>query len=116
MFSLNFVDLLRNLYNLGNAAFKRCGQCGLGIGLFLKNECGQKRDDFLGLVLGQDVLKYQLGEDQLVGGVYLEEHVSNTKAELGTDELTSHATLPFSSTREPSSTKPSSRSTCILCS
>lgn len=56
MQSLNLVDLLGDLNNLGNAALQACRERGLNVGLFLENECGEQCDNFFGFILGEDVL------------------------------------------------------------
>lgn len=86
----------------------------LDVGLFLKDEAREERDDLLGLVSRKDVLENQLGEDELVSGVDLRARVSwCTRAARG---RTSQATRPFRRTVEFSSMNCSSLRTSIRCS
>lgn len=116
MFSLNLVDLFWNLDNFGHAAFQARCQSGLHVGLFLKDKRREQCDDLLGLILGEYVFQNKFRKDQLVCRVDLDAVRTWLESNETDEGHTSQATLPFSSTREPSSTKPRSLRTWIRCS
>lgn len=66
------VNFLGNLDNLGYATLEACGECGLRVGLFLKDERREEGNDFLGLVLSEDVLQDKFRQDEFVSRMDLE--------------------------------------------
>ena len=72
-----------------------------------RNLWDEEGDDFFGCIVGEHVLEDELGEYKLVGGVNLDAQLVGSYG--GKRWVhTSQATLPLSSTREPSSMKPRS--------
>ena len=71
MVDLRGVDALGDRDDGGFAALEFRRQRGFAVGLLLEDEGGEQGDDFLWLVVGEDVVEDEFGQDQLVGGVNL---------------------------------------------
>lgn len=56
-------------------------QSRLGFGLFDKDKDGQERDCFAGCIVGENVVEYEFGKDELVSRVDLYHKTSPTNSE-----------------------------------